>query len=590
MEAWNTLLCGNYEMSDAEGDSGGGDGDSVIVWFLYVGQESSAIPRDVTHVRIDASVKVICRYAFRDCHQLVEVVLSEGLEYIEGGAFSDCISLQRMKFPSTIKGIGAYAFYDCFQLMEAELSEGLEKIEKYAFCGCKSLPRIKIPSTVKEVNEGAFNGCIQLMGVDFSDGVVKINKSAFGHCSSLRNLAIAGEAQIPQFFSLVVPQSFEGCHDLMRLFGMKRQIIDALKSRFDGLPVHKLCYYQSCYPAEVVTQKLEEIMGVRGESTSLPSMTIEAQDCLGMTPLHVLACSATQNLDLYQIITAKYPNSLITDDKWGCIPLLYAIWGNASHEIVQFLIDSTKSAFPNIISDWDEMIETLCRVGAPLETVQRLLDIHQTSFLNQSVNWYKAGRELTICCLVRCCTSFEGFSADWVATLEAFNASHANPELIQSLQTLQQGCLSDLKNVNWKLVCEEFVEPLKGRWRRGSRLHSLYTFRFLVKCSIPERLHMIGVRKWRTEIQKSVGSLSSVGYSGLPTHCDLIHYKLLSYENEYCQLKDATFLLELALWKSKIDQTLQTGEQLAADMKEECRINSGADVIIPNVLPFLIGR
>ena len=31
----------------------------------------------------------------------------------------------------------------------------------------------------------------------------------------------------------------------MKLFGSQQMIIDALKSRFDGLPIHRLCYYQS---------------------------------------------------------------------------------------------------------------------------------------------------------------------------------------------------------------------------------------------------------------------------------------------------------------------------------------------------------
>ena len=74
------------------------------------------------------------------------------------------------------------------------------------------------------------------------------------------------------------------------------------------------------------------------------------------------------------------------------------------------------------------------------------------------------------------------------------------------------------------------------------------------------------------------------------TQCDTIHSKLISYEHEYHQLKDATFLLELALWKTKIDQTGQTGEQITADTKSQCRVNCGADVIIPNVLPYLIGE
>ena len=50
--------------------------------FIYRGQKRSEIPRDVTHATVDPSVKVIDDRAFKDCDQLVKVVLCEGLQQI----------------------------------------------------------------------------------------------------------------------------------------------------------------------------------------------------------------------------------------------------------------------------------------------------------------------------------------------------------------------------------------------------------------------------------------------------------------------------------------------------------------------------
>eukprot|EP00980_Cylindrotheca_fusiformis_P010818 scaffold2446_cov106-Cylindrotheca_fusiformis.AAC.8 len=44
-------------------------------------------------------------------------------------------------------------------------------------------------------------------------------------------------------------------------------------------------------------------------------------------------------------------------------------------------------------------------------------------------------------------------------------------------------------------------------------------------------------------------------------------------------------LLELCLWKVKIDKV--TSEQVLLVDRQECRIMSGAAVVIPHVLPFL---
>jgi hypothetical protein len=45
-------------------------------------------------------------------------------------------------------------------------------------------------------------------------------------------------------------------------------------------------------------------------------------------------------MDLYRVIVEKYPTNLITEDRWGALPLLYAIWGDAPAEIIEFLLES----------------------------------------------------------------------------------------------------------------------------------------------------------------------------------------------------------------------------------------------------------
>jgi hypothetical protein len=80
-----------------------------------------------------------------------------------------------------------------------------------------------------------------------------------------------------------------------------------------------------------------------GQHWSLRSMldpTGNQQDCLGMTPLHILACSSVHDIELYRLIIENYPTNLITEDRWGALPLLYAFWGASPAEILQFLLES----------------------------------------------------------------------------------------------------------------------------------------------------------------------------------------------------------------------------------------------------------
>ena len=352
-------------------------------------------------------------------------------------------------------------------------------------------------------------------------------------------------------------------------------------------------------------QQIEDIISIQNEA---PNNMHNNQDCLGMTPLHILACSSKHDLELCQFIVAIYPNSLITEDKWGCPPILYAIWGGAAQEIVQFLIGSQKSTFPNHILDWDGMVETLCRAGASLDIVKRLLDIQQESFSGQQIDWQKAARELAIHFLVGC--HFYGGDEDWMggffdewgSMMEALGAPLAYQELVQYLLGVQQLFFPNQNDPpNLQKMCEDLVKP-HGWWRSGPRsggaANSMMTFRFLVKCNIGARVNAIGVRKWRMEIKTLVERTSSIDVMNLTAHTfETIHSKLARYEHEYYQLKDAAFFLELALWKSKIDESTMQNQGLGqneqmeddtADTRMQCRINCGSVIIIPNVLPYLI--
>lgn len=333
------------------------------------------------------------------------------------------------------------------------------------------------------------------------------------------------------------------------------------------------------------------------------------QDSLGMSPLHVLACSTNHHLEQYEAIIKMYPGNLIHQDKWGCIPLLYAIWMNAPDDIVQLMVDSQRSVFPNQVVEWEKMVETLCRTGSPPNNIKRLLDIQQTSFSGHTIDWEKVARELVIGCIVRCdaikdCSSNCGcmmqlFWSDMM--MESFGEYQ---ELCDCVLRIQMKFLDN----NWQRVCEGFVEPLGGWWSvgeifRGSRIMSSYdpldgvtfiensedpqaslaTFRFLVRFNIAERVSSIRVRKWRLEIETLVVAIPSTSLVLRTSHFDAIHFKLMLFES----WQKTPYLLELALWKHKVEEESVAGSKCTDDKRVQCRIRCGAQFIIPSVLSYL---
>jgi hypothetical protein len=207
--------------------------------------------------------------------------------------------------------------------------------------------------------------------------VTEIGYGALAYCYFLRNVAFPANAVFDD--NIFGGQgSFEQC-DLYQFFGSIAEIMRALQRRFDGLPIHRIVYYQSYHHG--VLQRL--IAAINMRSGQNPIFTLDPtgneQDCLGMTPLHILACSSVHDLELYRVIVEKYPTNLTTEDRWGALPLLYAFWGAAPAEIIQFLLESYQSLYPGQVFNWTMMVETMGRCDTPKECIENLLHVKKNA-------------------------------------------------------------------------------------------------------------------------------------------------------------------------------------------------------------------
>jgi len=546
--------------------------DAEVV-FVYT--EGMAVPEDVVRVRVHPSVAIISENAFNNCLKLEEVELCDGLLEIGSHAFHMCTSLKSITIPSTVTIIHQYAFSECEQLEKLELFDGLQEIGRYAFFHCLLLKRLTIPNTVRSIGSLAFchayqlqylrlpegiermgvytfshnrcatcriptnfttitiqfiGSCKSMFSIELSGGITVIKQSAFYESHSLRNIAFPLNAQEEG------AKLFERCFDLQQLYDTDEQLTNALKNRFDNLPIHKMIYYQS-YNTVTVDQ-LNEATSIRiSQRRSKLDLTGKQQDCLGMTPLHILACSTVQSIELYKALIEKYPESLITKDRWSAVPLLYAVWGDSPKEIVQLLIESYKTIYPDHKLNWVEMLVSCSRTNIQ-EIIQRLLDVQEEFFPDQIVLWDRVLDELIV------------------------NLTVSN-----------------------HYTTDETISFLLER-------------RFL------KRISAIGVKQLRDDMTRMMNT-DIPRKTSTRAWVDDVKSKLASYEAQYNQLKEATAVLELALWKKKINDSasasIEQGDEsrcskkaridesaIQEELREQCRVNCGADTIIENVLPFLL--
>jgi hypothetical protein len=315
---------------------------------------------------------------------------------------------------------------------------------------------------------------------------------------------------------VVDENAFIHCLDLRHIFGREEAIVNALRIRFDGLPVHSKMYYISYYPVD-----LEEFRNIIMSENGDLHPTGFQQDSLGMTPLHILACSTVQCLELYQLIVDKYPANLIFEDACGATPLLYAIWGDAPSEIVEFLVNSYQCLYPNHELDWNGMLITLGRTNAPERVIQNLIDVQQS--------------------------------------------------------------LSPEYNIDWDQVLGMLAET-------GYNIYSK-KFCFLTRCSIAKRVKAIGVKHFRDAMADDwMGDDNN--FNREEWRAETVA-KLEYYESEYRKLKEITSLLELALWKLRMDDDSKAGGRGnkkmtfdQSDFRLRCRVSCGADHVVENAWPY----
>ena len=461
----------------------------------------------LSQINIPSTVSKIGKGAFKDCEKLAKLELSEGLVEIGEMAFCSC-NLYGINIPSTVKSICGLAFAHV-PLKNLSLPDGIESIGNKAFCN-GDFTTVRIPPFITTVTETMCRG-IGMFSIELPESIEKINEKAFA-CVMLRNFAIPLDTEIEN-------DAFKDCEELKQL-GTERNIINALQHRFDNLPIHKMLYYQS--------------YGQRITRDIIDAPSIKQQDTLGMTPLHILACSTKQNIELYKMFIEKHPESLITKDKWGALPLLYAIWGNVDKEIVQFLVQSYKSIFPNYVLNWNMMMETLGKFSAEGTETRCLHNIQKDSFPNQFID----------------------------------------------LDTLLENAITRSK--------PDHSNYINRRALRCFTTRSVSTRGLAIRYK-PIRLQIM--ESIRTTITPDTIQVRR-------DYVENVYKKLEICEDKYNRMMEALTMFELLLWKNKMDdccgQQSRTRRSKKmrlddSDMRKQCRIKCGAEtnIVIEHVLPYL---
>jgi hypothetical protein len=515
--------------------------DSVIAhgtvpeYFVYHGwMEVKDIPRNVTHVRIHSSARAIKENAFYERWQLMVVILNEELEEIGEMAFHECISLERILIPNAVKTIKLGAFGCCSSLTTVTLGEGLEEIGEQAFCDCQLLHSIIIPDAVKTIKMLAFGHCSGSATVTLGNGLEEIGMKAFVRCPSLHEIIYGDRRKYYVYMNDDDGDVQEYFVYYGQAFLIPRDVThvrfhSSVKAIWDSKYIHNALFQCSQLVTVILNDGLEEI---------------------GRSEFYL--CTLLQRIII--------PNTVKTIKKWAfeqCSGLMSVTLGNGLQEIGD-------GAFSGCTSLQEIVIPNA------VKAIPKYLFLHCSGLITVTL---RDGIEEIRKEAFKECTSLQRIVI---------------PPAVKDVDDSAFKNCSSLTNVAFSDEIEDFVscEAMRDWWNGGVHERSLSTYGFFVRCNIPDRLGCVQVRSWQANIFNMLRRIPSVHPKGMNSYNHSIDSRFSVYEI----FKNTPALLELALWKSKInEQYCQSDFPLTTKMKMQCRNDSVAmvNIIVPNVMSFL---
>ena len=157
---------------------------------LYLGGGLIRVKSDVKGVyEVKGDVNFVASTAFNEC-EVEEVILPNGITYVSGYTFLECMNLKKVVIPESVTKIDGYAFYNC-----------------------KNLEEVNIPFAVKSIGENAFKNAGFLTNKDnYVNGTLYVD-----NCLIKVSAEKAGLCIVDSSVRCMTLDAFEGCENLVEI-------------------------------------------------------------------------------------------------------------------------------------------------------------------------------------------------------------------------------------------------------------------------------------------------------------------------------------------------------------------------------------
>lgn len=235
---------------------------------------------DCKMVTVPDNVKIIGGKCFIDT-DIEKVILPDGIERIESGAFANCNGLKKVNFPETLNVIKDRAFLNCNLLTKVILPETLAELDDFAFYNT-GIKQLVLPKKIASVGVNVF-GSIKIETINIPKDFT-LGKNMFFICQNLRSVNFeADEVTIPE-------KCFYYCASLTEidisktLFIKDSAFLKCHSLSVSTIPAHtyvETCAFSETGVTDVTIEDISKIgKGVFAECNSLKKLTINVTDGL----------------------------------------------------------------------------------------------------------------------------------------------------------------------------------------------------------------------------------------------------------------------------------------------------------------------
>ena len=140
------------------------DATIEITGFTDAAKEQSSfiIPTEIDGIKVTS----VARESFRDCANIKEISIAEGVETIGENAFLGCYNLETINFPSTIESVGTNVVKNTIWEKNEYEQYGAVIINNILSSVQNVQSEYKLPDGIKKIASGVFYGNTQLTKID----------------------------------------------------------------------------------------------------------------------------------------------------------------------------------------------------------------------------------------------------------------------------------------------------------------------------------------------------------------------------------------------------------------------------------------